>query len=349
MVHWLDQSDSAADGASPRHTPRPNARLGDSSEAGQGHPPVAPEPDPRLTDLTVPPEAHGSRLDVFLAGVLPDASRAYSQRLIAKGRVAVDGLTATKASDRVAAGQQVRVYQPQPIQALLAPLDLPLEVLYEDADVLVLSKPAGLVVHPAAGHVSDTLVNALLARYPALRIGDDLRPGIVHRLDKDTSGVMVIARNDAAMRSLSGQIAAHTVDKRYLALVYGRPRLESGTIEAPIGRDPRDRKRMAVVSTGRAARTHYVTLEALGEYSLVEARLETGRTHQIRVHFAAICCPVAGDAVYGPRTTLPGLARQFLHAHRLGFRSPSSGEWLTFEASLPADLSAVLSGLRERV
>jgi 23S rRNA pseudouridine1911/1915/1917 synthase len=305
------------------------------------------EPDDfRVTVLTVPPESHGARLDVYLAGAIPDATRSYAQRLIAKGRVAVDRLAASKASDRVSTGQSIRVFQPQTVDALLAPLDLALDVLYEDGDVVVLSKPAGLVVHPAVGHVGDTLANALLARYPDLRIGDSVRPGIAHRLDKDTSGAIVIGRTDAALRSLTNQIGAHQVEKHYLALVRGRPTPSTGVVDAPIGRDPRDRKRMAIVSTGRSARTHYTTVEELGTYTLVEARLETGRTHQIRVHLAAIGCPVAGDAVYGSADTHLGLARQFLHAHRLGFRSPTTGEWLSFEAPLPEDLRTVLEGLR---
>jgi 23S rRNA pseudouridine1911/1915/1917 synthase len=216
--------------------------------------------------------------------------------------------------------------------------------------VVVVDKPAGMVVHPAPGHTRGTLVNALLARYPDIAIGGDLRPGIVHRLDRDTSGLLVVARNDRALRDLQRQQQARTMVKVYLAVADGRFKEPQGVIDAPIGRHPTDRTRMAVLASGRVARTHWRVLEDLGEYTLLEVRLETGRTHQIRVHFAHKSRPLLGDPLYGPkkpRATF-GLARQFLHAHRLGFQLPSSGAWAEFGTPLPADLAAALEKLRAR-
>ena len=290
----------------------------------------------------MPASAPGARLDLVLSRLLPNLSRSRAQRLIVTGCVSVAGVTALKPADVPTPGQTVTVRLPAPQPTALQPLDLALDVVYADADVLVIAKPAGLVVHPAAGHAQDTLVNALLARYPDLQIGDSFRPGIVHRLDKDTSGLLVVARHDAALAALAAQMAAHTVDKRYLALVHGRLLPTRGTIDAPIGRDPHDRKRMAVIAGGRPARTHYRVLHAAPGFSLVAARLETGRTHQIRVHLASLGHPIAGDALYCRQPAPAGLTRQFLHAWQLAFASPADGSRLTFGCPLPPDLSACL-------
>jgi len=296
-------------------------------------------------ELEVGAAEAGERLDALLARIYPDLSRSAVQRLIEQGDVSVDGRT-VRASFRPSAGQHVAIRIPPPTEARLVPRALDLAIVYEDADVLVVDKPAGLVVHPAPGHSDDTLANALRARYPDLQIGGELRPGIVHRLDKDTSGLLVVAKNDRAMASLVEQMARKAVLKEYVALVHGTPRVAEGVIDAPIARNPRDRKRMAVVAGGREARTHFRVLERFPGYSLVEARLETGRTHQIRVHFASLGHPLVGDSVYGRGKESLGITRQFLHARRLAFALPSTGATTTFESPLPADLQAVLEELR---
>lgn len=281
----------------------------------------------------------GSRLDRYIAEHC-QISRAYAQQLIGEGQITVNG-NRSKASHRLAVGDRVVAIIPPPSPISLAPEDIPLKVVYEDSDLIVVDKPAGLLVHPAAGQRTGTLVNALLARCPDLQgIDGSVRPGIVHRLDKNTSGLMVVAKNDAAQMSLSRQIKQRSITKGYLALVAGRLSPERGAIEAPVGRHPKDRKRMAVVSGGREARTQYRVIKYLNGYTLLEAMPETGRTHQIRVHFSAIGHPVLGDPVYGKKSPL--LGRQFLHAHRLGFRLPSTGEFVEFRAELPPDLEEVL-------
>ena len=284
----------------------------------------------------------GSRLDRYIAEQC-QISRAYAQQLIGEGQITVNGLR-SKASHRLAVGDRVIAVIPPPSPIFLAPEDIPLKVVYEDSDLIVVDKPAGLLVHPAAGQRTGTLVNALLARCPDLQgIDGSLRPGIVHRLDKNTSGLMVVAKNDAAQMSLSRQIKQRSIRKGYLALVAGHISPERGAIEAPVGRHPKDRKRMAVVSGGREARTQYQVIKYLNGYTLLEVMPETGRTHQIRVHFSAIGHPVLGDPVYGKKSPL--LGRQFLHAHRLGFRLPSTGEFVEFRAELPPDLEQVLAHL----
>ncbi|TET15294.1 MAG: RluA family pseudouridine synthase [Dehalococcoidia bacterium] len=284
----------------------------------------------------------GSRLDRYIAEHC-QISRAYAQQLIGEGQITVNG-NRSKASHRLAVGDRVVAIIPPPSPISLAPEDIPLKVVYEDSDLIVVDKPAGLLVHPAAGQRTGTLVNALLARCPDLQgIDGSVRPGIVHRLDKNTSGLMVVAKNDAAQMSLSRQIKQRSITKGYLALVAGRLSPERGAIEAPVGRHPKDRKRMAVVSGGREARTQYRVIKYLNGYTLLEAMPETGRTHQIRVHFSAIGHPVLGDPVYGKKSPL--LGRQFLHAHRLGFRLPSTGEFVEFRAELPPDLEEVLAHL----
>ena len=271
-------------------------------------------------------------------------SRSHIQRLIERGDATLDG-RAAKGSAQLAGGEAVAVQFPEPVTAEPRPEAIPLRVVYEDADLLVIDKPAGLVVHPAPGHPSGTLVNALLARWGSLKgLKGDLRPGIVHRLDKDTSGLLMVAKSDAAMLKLAAQIKDRRVKKEYLALVQGRLEPAEGRIEAPVGRDPMQRQHMAVVRGGRNATSHYTVERYFSGFSLVRVKPVTGRTHQIRVHLAFTGHPVAGDQLYS-RQRVPGLPRQFLHATRLGFSQPTSGEWLELESDLPADLAAFLAGL----
>ena len=301
----------------------------------------------RVIELVV--EQAGLRVDQYVAQQVNDLSRSYVQKLLAVGRITVDG-EVPKASYRVEEGQRVvlRVPPPEPIEATAEPI--PLTIVYEDEHIIVVDKPAGMVVHPAYGHRSGTLVNAVLAHCPDLAgIGGDLRPGIVHRLDKDTSGLIVVAKDDAAHQHLQRQFKERTVDKMYLALTEGRLTAPRGIIDAPIGRDPKQRKRMAVVrSGGRESRTEFTIREAFPEYTLVEAKPLTGRTHQIRIHFASIGHPLVGDPVYGYRRQRLPLERQFLHAARLAFALPSTGERAEFHSDLPVDLEAVLESLRRQ-
>jgi 23S rRNA pseudouridine1911/1915/1917 synthase len=296
--------------------------------------------------LMVESDAEGERLDRYVARVRPELSRSYVQQLIVAAQISVNGRPA-RASLGLRAGDLVAVTVPPPQPVDLVPEAIPLAVVYEDADVVVVDKPAGMVVHPAPGHPGGTLVNALLARYPDMQVSGDLRPGIVHRLDAGTSGLLVVARNDAALRDLADQQRERQMRKIYLAVAEGRFRDAEGVIDAPVGRHPADRLRMGVVRTGRLARTHYRVAEELGAYTLLELRLETGRTHQIRVHLQHIARPVLGDPLYGARKGRPsfGLDRQFLHAGQLGFRLPGGG-WREFSAPLPADLQAALAKLR---
>ena len=285
----------------------------------------------------------GVRLDKYVCDKLAELSRTRIQRLIAEGYITVNDQVA-KAGLRLNAGDRLKVIVPPVPPSQLVPEAMPLNIIYEDDDILVIDKPAGLTVHPAPGHPSHTLVNAILSRFPHLAdISDSLRPGIVHRLDRDTSGVMVVAKNSRAQAKLVEQFKTRSVVKAYLVLVKGRLTPENGIIEAPIGRDPRNRKRMAVVGGGRQARTDYQVIKYIGEYTLVEARPETGRTHQIRVHFSAVGYPVVGDKVYGVKS--PYLSRQFLHASRLGFKLPSTGEYMEFKSELPPDLAQALKDI----
>jgi 23S rRNA pseudouridine1911/1915/1917 synthase len=288
----------------------------------------------------------GERLDKYIAAQRPDLSRAQVQRLLAEGLITVNGLW-PKASYQVRAGDCIRVRLPPPVPSEVQPEPIPLRIVYEDSDLLVVDKPAGMVVHPAPGHKAGTLVAAVLAHAPDLAgIGGTRRPGIVHRLDKDTSGLILVAKNEAAYRHLQDQFKNRAVNKVYLALLEGYPPAEHGRIEAPIGRDPRRRQRMAVVAGGRKAVTEYRVLARYTGYTLVAAEPQTGRTHQIRVHFSWLGHPLVGDTVYGRRTAALGCPRQFLHAHRLGFRLPADNRYVKFESPLPADLLAVLARLR---
>jgi 23S rRNA pseudouridine1911/1915/1917 synthase len=299
----------------------------------------------RRTTLTlaVPPEAAGERLDRFLAGVAEVGSRATAERLLGERKVVVDGSSRDK-SYRLEGGEQVEVDVSQR-RSELEPEELDLRIAYEDAHLLVVDKPAGVVVHPSARHGRGTLVHGLLAREIAGG-GEAERPGIVHRLDRDTSGLLVVARSDEAHRRLQRLIRKRSLEREYLALVRGRPRSRAGRIEAPIGRDRSDPTRISLdTNMPRDAVTNFEIVELLGANALVRVRLETGRTHQIRVHLAAIGLPVSGDPVYGVPGDL-GLERQFLHSARLAFPHPFSGEPVEAESPLPADLAGVLAAAR---
>jgi 23S rRNA pseudouridine1911/1915/1917 synthase len=289
----------------------------------------------------------GVRLDKYVSDNCPEVSRSRAKRLIEEGYVRVNTRTA-KVSRRLSTGDELRVTVPPPAPAELLPETIPLSIIYEDDDVLVLDKPPGMTVHPAPGNREHTLVNAVLAHFPALAdIGGEPRPGIVHRLDKNTSGLMVVAKSVPAQQKLAAQFHRRSVLKVYLVLVKGRITPEAGIIEADIGRDSRNRKQMAVVSRGRPARTEYRVIRYVGGYTLLEVRTHTGRTHQIRVHLAAIGYPVLGDATYGLK--FPFLPRQFLHAYRLGFHLPSSGQYVEFTTELPQDLVRALRSIEQDV
>jgi len=287
----------------------------------------------------------GRRLDVTIADRLPQYSRSRAGHLAGRGEVLVDR-EPRKPAFRLRPGQRVEVLAPAADPLLVGPEAIPLAVVHEDADVLVIDKPAGLTVHPAPGHRGGTLVNAVLARVPGISgIGGALRPGIVHRLDKDTSGLLVVAKTDTAYRSLSAQLRARTMGRVYLALVRGAVAAESGVISAPVGRHPTHRTRMAVVPRGRPAVTAYRVRERLPGATLLECRLETGRTHQIRVHLLHAGYPILGDPVYGG-ARVPELERQALHATRLEFLHPRTGTRLAFDAPLPGDITVLLDRLR---
>lgn len=298
-----------------------------------------------VVDRTVVGVAPAGRFDLAVAAVA-GISRAHAQRLIGDGRALADG-GRRRASDRLAGGERITVELSAPPDLTLAPESIPLRVAYEDDALLVVDKPAGLVVHPAAGHGTGTLVNALLGRArdrgePLGSIAGVGRPGIVHRLDKETSGLIVVAKSDAAQASLMRQFGERSIEKEYLALVRGEPPSGRGRIEAPVGRDPRDRQRMAVVAGGRASTTEYEQLGAGGGYALLAVRPLTGRTHQIRAHLAYLHLPIAGDLRYGGGEGPGGLRRQFLHAARLGFVRPGDQGRVRAWSGLPADLVACL-------
>lgn len=290
----------------------------------------------------------GIRLDRFLATQIDSLSRTQLQRLIDEGFVQVDGNVA-KASQKTEAGQQVSITMPESAAPSIAAENIEIPVIYEDADIIVVDKPAGLVVHPGHGAAAGTLVNGLLARYPELSVFEDSdRPGIVHRLDKDTSGVMVVARTLFARQNLQAQFAARTIHKRYWALIHGHFETAQALIDASIGRSRQRPTQMAIGGRAdRPARTAYTELERFALFSLVEARPITGRTHQIRLHFAALGHPIAGDQSYGLQDEAIGLTRQFLHAHALRLVLPGSGVEREFESPLAPDLQRVLDGLRQ--
>jgi 23S rRNA pseudouridine1911/1915/1917 synthase len=291
--------------------------------------------------LPVSADRSGIRLDLYVCQSCEELSRSLVQKLINDGHVLING-ELSKPSRKVRIGDVVMVHVPPPEPSpVLVPENLALDIIYEDRDILVVNKLAGLTVYPAPGHPRHTLMNAILAHCPEVTsIESSVRPGVVHRLDKDTSGVMVIAKNKAAQLNLTSQIKGRRVLKKYLVLVKGSPSPGRGAVEAPIGRHPKDRKRMAVVEGGRPSRTLYEVTRRFNGYSEVEATLQTGRTHQIRVHFSHKGWPVIGDAAYGVR--VPWLGRQFVHARTLGLRLPGSGKYLEFQAELPEDLKQAL-------
>jgi 23S rRNA pseudouridine1911/1915/1917 synthase len=297
-----------------------------------------------MITFRVPEGAAGERLDRFLAGLPDVGSRAVAERLLDEGGVRLDGERPRAKSHRLAGGEQLELEPPDPVPSELEPEPMELRIAYEDEHLLIVDKPAGLVVHPAPGHATGTLVHGLLAHQAAG--GESARPGIVHRLDRDTSGLMVVARSPEAHRRLQELVRSRALERRYLALVVGRPRSRSGRIEAPIGRDRTDPVRRSLdTDTPRDAVTHFEVVELLPAHALLSVRLETGRTHQIRVHLEAIDLPVAGDPVYGRPGEL-GLDRQFLHAERLAFPHPFGGERVEASSPLPPDLATALERAR---
>ncbi|WP_288658692.1 RluA family pseudouridine synthase [uncultured Limosilactobacillus sp.] len=285
------------------------------------------------------------RIDKQLGHHFSQYSRSQLQRWIEDGHVQVNGQP-VKPKYKLAAGDVVTIEPEKPKKIDLVPENIPLDIVYEDDDVIVVNKPQGMVVHPAPGHPDHTLVNALLYHSPLSTINGEFRPGIVHRIDKDTSGLLMVAKNDMAHRSLAAQLKAKTNEREYVALVHGVIKEDQGTVDAPLGRSPKDRKKQAVVADGRHAVTHFRVLRRYRHYTLVACRLETGRTHQIRVHMKYIGHPLAGDPLYGPRKTLPGNG-QYLHARLLGFKHPQTGEQLTFTAPLPPYFQQMLDKLDE--
>lgn len=283
------------------------------------------------------------RLDQVLGAAFPEYSRSSIKKMLLAGDILVNQAQ-QKPRYLVKAGDQVSLQEAAPKVLDLVPQNIPLDIVYEDDDVLVVNKPAGMVVHPAPGHPDQTLVNALLYHCPLSQINGTLRPGIVHRIDRDTSGLLMVAKNDQAHRSLAQQLKDKTTSRYYLALVHGVIQEDHGTIDAPLARSPKDRKKQAVVADGRHAVTHFTVLRRYQQYSLIKCQLETGRTHQIRVHLKYIGHPVAGDPVYGPKKTLVGPG-QFLHAAELGFTHPVSGKRLTFTAPLPDYFEKTLADL----
>lgn len=289
------------------------------------------------------------RLDLFVAAAA-DVTRSRAGALIREGQVSVDGAAQTKAGLKLRVGSAVRILIPEAAPSRVEAEDIDLDILYQDRDLAVVFKPSGMVVHPAAGNESGTLVNALLKHLDNLSgVGGEIRPGIVHRIDKDTSGLLLVAKNDRAHVSLSEQIKAHTVHRAYQSIVIGGFRDDEGFVDAPIGRHPTDRKKMAIVPDGRQARTNWFVRERLKGATLIEARLTTGRTHQIRVHMSSIGHPVLGDPVYGPKKSpYPVSGGQLLHAYRIGFVHPATGEEMLFEAPPEARFLHWLDKLRQR-
>ena len=293
-------------------------------------------------------ESKNQRLDAFLASSLDGLTHSQAARLIESGEVAVNGKTAGK-SYKLAGGEDIAVTLPEPEPVEAVPQDIPLDVVYEDADVIVVNKPSGMVVHPAPGHPDGTLVNALLYHCAGTLsgVGGARRPGIVHRIDRDTSGLIIAAKNDAAHQYLSAQLADHTLARTYECIVVGKLREDRGTVDAPIARHPTDRKRMAVVAGGREAVTHWEVIARYPGYTHVRCRLETGRTHQIRVHMAYIGHPILGDTVYGAKKEVPGLTGQCLHAVGLRFLHPRTHEVVELFCPLPEEFTRMLQKIRK--
>ena len=288
----------------------------------------------------------GHRLDVVLAETSkPLESRANIQRSIRAGLISIDGITTTRSSTKVISGQIIRVKPPKDYLApAITPSELSLNIVFEDDDIAIIHKPSGMVVHRGAGHLTDTMANAAVTRWPKISsVGDTDRPGIVHRLDRATSGLLIIALNPTAYNNLTLMIKKHEIERIYTALVHGHPKSSTGTIDAPIGRDPHHRTRQAVNAGGRPALTHYEVIREIGQFSFIKVRLETGRMHQIRVHMTAIGHPIVGDQTYGKRQGIANLRRQFLHASKLTFNHPISSEKISVTSKLPDDLQSAIS------
>jgi len=300
-------------------------------------------------EFTVSGDQAGQRLDVFLTENWDDVeSRSSAQRSIKAGEVSVDGKPASRVSVKLTEGMVVTAsFDNDPAESKFIATNIPLNVEYEDSDIAVINKPVGMTVHPAAGHVDDTLANAAAHRWPQIiDVGEPDRPGIVHRLDRDTSGLMVIALTQPAYDSLKEMIYAREITRIYSALVHGIPKSREGVVDAPIGRSPHYPKRQSINDAGKPSRTHYKVDFELGDFAFLEIKLETGRMHQIRVHMDAIGHPIIGDQTYGRRKNLPNLTRQFLHASRLEFKHPISGKQLSVSSDLPEDLQRALDTLR---
>ena len=303
-----------------------------------------------METLTFRAVQDGERIDRYLSGCLEDLSRSYIQKLVKDGNIRVDGRI-VKANYKLSAGEEIRVLVPEPEVPDIRPENIPLDILYEDDDILVVNKPKGMVVHPAPGHYEHTLVNAVM-----YHCGDQLsgingvmRPGIVHRIDMDTTGSLLICKNDQAHRILAEQLKEHSITRRYHAIVHGNLKDDHGTVDAPIGRHPTDRKKMSTKApNARSAVTHYSVLERFGDYTYIECKLETGRTHQIRVHMSSIGHPILGDPVYGPARCPYKLQGQTLHAKILGITHPSTGAYMEFDAPLPAYFVKLLDVLRKK-
>ena len=309
----------------------------------------------RREEIYITEDTQGTRLDLVLSAGLEDYSRSFIQKLFEKGGVSVNGQVCSSKKYKCSAGDLVVIEIPDPEKLEAEAEDIPIDIVYEDDDLLVVDKPAGMVVHPAPGNYSGTLVNALM-----YHCGDQLssingviRPGIVHRIDKDTSGLLVVAKTDRAHTGLARQLEEHSINRKYRAIVYSNIKEDEGTVDEAIGRDPKNRLRNAVIKEGapgcesaKNAVTHYTVLERFGKFTYIEARLETGRTHQIRVHMAYIKHPLLGDELYGPSSNKEGAKRQMLHAGLLGFIHPVTGEYMEFESPLPEDFNKVLDRLR---
>ena len=292
-------------------------------------------------------ETAGDRIDKFLAEQYEDLSRSFLQKLLKSGEVMVNGRP-VKASYKAAEGDTISFEVPEAVEPEIVPEDIPLDILYEDHDVILVNKPKGMVVHPAAGHYSGTLVNGLMAhcKDDLSGINGVLRPGIVHRIDKDTTGILIVCKNDMAHQSIAKQLYDHSITRKYHAIVYGNIKEEEGTVNAPIGRSLKDRKKMGIVMDGKHAVTHYKVLKRLKKgFTYIECQLETGRTHQIRVHMASIKHPLLGDDVYGPKKSKYTLEGQCLHAKVLGFVHPRTGEYMEFEVPLPEYFEKLLNKL----
>lgn len=288
------------------------------------------------------------RLDKYLAEQFPEQTRSYLQKLIKEGQVLVNGKT-VKSGYQLSKGDEVSVTIPEPKELDVEPQKMELDIVYEDEDVILINKPKGMVVHPAPGHTTDTLVNGLLyhCKDNLSGINGVARPGIVHRIDRDTTGILIVCKNDMAHNSIAAQLKEHSINRRYRALVHGNLKEDTGTVEGPIGRHPVDRKKMAINErNGKPAVTHYTVLERFGNYTLIECKLETGRTHQIRVHMTSIGHPLVGDEVYGPAKCPFKLQGQCLHAMVLGFVHPRTGEYMEFSADLPEYFEDLLKKLR---